>query len=157
MKRIRSGVAATLVAGSVLAGLASPVLAGSGATGFTGHWTTVDCAQWWEDPHVVNCELWGDGSRLTLAIGPGVTPTVVFQDFFASVCANNGSRSTRWIAAGTGEFDEAFLWPTYTKSGCGTFGMGGYGGDALYHDPGSDTLWEDPDGDGWGYVWHRVP
>jgi hypothetical protein len=47
------------------------------------------------------------------------------------------------------------LWVTFYKSGCGAFGMGGYT-IQLYHDPGSDTVWEDPDGDGWGVTWYRA-
>lgn len=148
---------ATIMSVPALAFAASATFAVGPPSGFAGTWTTIDCAQWWEEPHIVDCAFWGDASELTLGIGPGSTPAVTFHDAFASVCANSGSRTTRWVAAGTGEFDDTFFWPTYTKSGCGTFGMGGYSGDALYHDPGSDTLWEDPDGDGWGYIWYRAP
>jgi hypothetical protein len=33
--------------------------------------------------------------------------------------------------------------------------MGGYS-IQLYYDPGSDTIWEDTDGDGLGTLWSRV-
>lgn len=99
----------------------------------------------------------GDGSEMTLRIGRGDTPRVTFEDSYASGCANNESPSTRWIAAGSGEYAPPYetLWANFTKSGCGAFGMGGYS-IQLYHDPGSDTIWEDTDGDGQGTIWRRA-
>ncbi len=123
--------------------------------GFPGTWQAVDCAQWWEDGHLA-CDVWGDGSDLSLSIGRGDTPKVGLQDSYASFCANNGSTATRFVASGYGTYSGGQLTPTYTKSGCGRVGAGGFVGADLYHDPGSDTLWEDPDGDGWGIVWYRV-
>lgn len=138
---------------------ASAMLGGHSSThGYAGTWAAVDCATWWEegpDGHLVDCNTWGDGSIQTLTIGRGDAPRVTYQDAYASYCANNESPSTRWVAAGTGYYDGGQLWPVFSKSGCGAFGQGGYAGAALYHDPGSDTLWEDPDGDGWGLVWYR--
>lgn len=150
----RRGVVAAAIAVALTFSVASAALAAP-AAGFAGVWRTVDCAQWWEDGHV-DCAVWGDGSQLSMTIGEGDTPRATFQDSFASVCANGGSASTRWVAAGTGIYEDIFLWLTFTKSGCGSFGQGGYGGVQLYHDPGSDTLWEDEDGDGWGYIWYRL-
>jgi hypothetical protein len=94
---------------------------------------------------------------MTLAIGPGDQPSITFQDTFASYCEHNDSPATRYVAAGYGEYDDIFLWVTFHKTGCGSFGQGGSTGSQLYHDPGSDTIWEDEDGDDWGYIWYRVP
>ena len=135
---------------------APATLASPGApAGFAGIWKAIDCAQWWEDGHV-DCSIWGDGSDLRLSVTTGEAPRVTFQDVYASFCANNGAAAVRWVAAGYGMYEDIFLWLTFTKSGCGAFGKGGYGGIQLYHDPGSDTLWEDEDGDGWGIVWNRA-
>ena len=155
-REIRSAVVAAFIAGSAVVASIAPAAAASPATGFTGRWTAIDCATWWESPNPVDCGVWGDGSALTLTIGPGERPAATFQDAYASVCANGGSPSTRWIAAGTGEYGGIHLWLTFSKSGCGTYGMGGYGGVQLYHDPGSDTLWEGVGDDGWGIVWYRA-
>jgi hypothetical protein len=83
----------------------------------------------------------------------------VFQDSHASSCEDNDTAATRWIAAGNGEYEDLFLWLTFEKSGCGSFGKGGYGGIQLYHDPGSDTLWggDDVGEVDWSYTWHRAP
>jgi hypothetical protein len=140
--------------------LAPAVLASPGEpTGYTGNWTTIDCATWWEegpDGHIVDCDRWGDGSSMTLRIGPGETPRIVFQDDYASSCAVASSPSTRWVGAGSGSYADLGLVVTLTKTGCGTFQAGGSVELGLYHDPGSDTLWEDGDGDGWGIIWQRT-
>jgi hypothetical protein len=130
-------------------------IASSPATGFTGTWEAIDCAT--SEIGEVDCSVAGDGSTMELVIGPGSTPRAIFQDTYATACADNGNANTRWVAAGTGEYDDIFLWLTFSKSGCGTFGKGGYGGVQLYHDPGSDTIWWDADGDGWGNLWYRTP
>jgi hypothetical protein len=136
--------------------LSAPALFAAGApSGFVGGWRTIDCAT--SGDAGADCAVWGDGSVMTLSISPGEAPHAVFQDTYASVCASNGSQSTRWVAVGTGEYDAEYLWLTFTKSGCGSFGMGGYGGVQLYYDPGSDTIWQDEDGDGWGLIWYRTP
>jgi hypothetical protein len=152
--QIRSAAVAAVFASSALMALAAPVAANSAATGFSGRWQSIDCASLEGAPP--DCSVWGDGSLQFMTIGPGATPAATYQDTYASVCADNGGPS-RWVAAGSGEYDDIFLWLTFTKSGCGTFGMGGYGGVQLYHDPGSDTIWEDEDGDGYGLIWYRVP
>jgi len=128
---------------------------------FVGSWTAIDCPSvggaapdcsvpWFGD-------VYGDASLMTLQIGRGLTPPVKYQDSYASSCDNNGSPSTRWVASGTGEYAPPFdfLWANFTKSGCGAFGMGGYS-IHLYHDPGSDTIWEDTDGDNHGTLWSRA-
>jgi len=149
-KRLIAVAAATALTFAVAAvALAAP------SSGFAGVWRSVDCAQWWEDGHV-DCSVWGDSSQLSLTIGDGTAPRATFQDSYATVCANGGSSATRWVSAGSGAYEDVFLWLTFMKSGCGSFGQGGYGAAQLYHDPGSDTLWEDEDGDGWGIVWYRL-
>jgi len=135
--------------------LAPPIAGAAESSGFAGTWRSTDCAQWWEDGHL-DCTVWGDGSGLWLFIGRGDAPRAIFLDDHATACANAGSNTTRWIGAGTGEYDDPFLWLTFEKSGCGVTFKGGYGGVQLYHDAGSDTVWEDPDGDGWGVVWYRL-
>jgi hypothetical protein len=147
-------VAPTVIA-LLVAFIATPASAAA-SSAYTGNWISTDCASWWEDAHL-DCQQWGDGSFMTLHIGVGDAPRAVYRDSYASVCANNGSPSTRWVAAGSGEYDDIFLWLTFTKSGCGTFGDGGYGGVQLSTDVGSDTMWEDEDGDGWGITWYRAP
>jgi len=143
-----------MAAAAALSFAAAPVALAAPPAGFVGQWESVDCAQWWEDGHV-DCSVWGDASQLSMTIGKGSTPRVTFQDAYAFVCAINGSPSTRWVAAGSGVYEDIFLWVTFTKSGCGTFGQDGYVVQ-LYHDAGSDTIWEDPDGDGWVLVWYRA-
>jgi hypothetical protein len=154
MEPTRRRIAALIVALLTLAALVPAAAAADPTTGFTGTWRTTDCAAWWQDGHL-DCTVFGDGSEETLVIGPGETPRATLQDSYASICANSGSPSTRWLAAGTGEYDDVFLWLTFNKSGCGTFGMGGYGGVQLYHDAGSDTIWEGVTEE-WGYMWYRA-
>jgi hypothetical protein len=146
----------------VLVSLSFPAaaLASGATTGFAGIWTSTDCATWWEEnpdgTHDIDCDIWGDGSVIGLQIGPAESPGVIFRDWYATVCANNGSASTQFLAQGIGTHDGDYLNVAFTRAGCGSFNSGGFD-DALYHDPGSDTLWtSDPDGDGWGLIWYRV-
>lgn len=133
---------------------------------FVGIWTAIDCPSvggaapdcsvpWFYD--TLGNPVYGDGSVMTLRIGPGLTPRVTYADSYASYCDKNGSPSTRWVAAGSGEYAPPylFLWANFTKSGCGVFGMGG-NSIHLYHDPGSDMIWEDTDGDNLGTAWSRA-
>lgn len=156
MKRLALGLV-------ILASLTSApaAVASHGAPGgFVGNWTSVDCATWWEPlpdgSLLVDCSVWGDGSAQTLHIGPGDSPRVTFQDSYASTCANAGSQSTRWIGTGYGEYDADQLWANLTQNGCGAYRPAGPIVFPLHWDPGSDTLWSDGDGDGWGTVWHRA-
>lgn len=140
---------------------------------FVGVWTAIDCPSVGGAP--ADCSLnWldgdgnptivADGSLQTLRIERGITPRVTYADSYASYCDNNDSSSTRWVAAGTGEYVDAdgnpappfvTLWANFSKSGCGQFGQGGYS-IQIYRDPGSDMLWEDSDGDNYGTVWSRA-
>ena len=92
---------------------------------------------------------------MTLQIGIGDYPKVSFADFYASGCVNAGSPSARWVGVGTGYYDGGNLVVDLAKTGCGTYQKGATVTFGLYHDPGSDTLWQDEDGDGWGLVWYR--
>jgi hypothetical protein len=118
------------------AAMASP----GSATGFTGLWTATDV----------------DGSAMMLRIGVGDQPRVTFQDSYASSCDNAGSPSTRWVGAGTGSYSEIWLSVTFNKTGCGTYQKRSPVELQFYWDEGTDTLWEDEDGDGVGILWYRA-
>lgn len=149
MKRI--AIILVAVASLTLAptALASP----SSTHGFAGNWATTDCAH---IDSVLRCDVWGDGSPMTLTIGRGDTPRVSFQDSYAISCDLAGSPSTRWIGKGTGYYFEIWLFAPLDKTGCGTYQAGSAIELQFYYDPGSDTLWEDEDGDSAGYIWHRA-
>ena len=126
-----------------------------------GTWYTIDCAQWWEGGVPVDCSVWGDGSTIYLTIGPGNAPVAWLYDTYAQVCEDNGE-PPYWIALGMGswEVDEPSnrtLNIGFRLAGCGTLEKDNSYTIGLYWDPGSDTMWNDPDGDGWGLTWRRVP
>jgi hypothetical protein len=150
MKRLALGL---FVLGSVT--LAPAVAASPSASGFVGNWTTTDCAT--SPTGEIHCEVWGDGSVMALHVGVGESPKVTFVDFYAGSCANAGSPNTHWVGAGTGTYEDMFLFASLDKTGCGTYQMGSDAGLQFYYDPGSDSLWEDEDGDEWGYIWYRFP
>jgi len=102
---------------------------------FTGLWVSTDT----------------DGSTQLLKVSGGTTPSVLYQDFYASVCANNGSRSVHWTASGTGTVDGDALFASFKTSGCGSFGIGAYESPWFY-DGATDTL-TDP----YDVTWYRVP
>lgn len=168
MKRLAFGL---LVVASLT--FAPAVLANHTPISFVGLWTAIDCPSVGGAP--ADCSLnWldadgnptivADGSLQTLRIERGDTPRVTYADSYATFCDNNGGRSTRWVAAGSGEYVDGdgnpappfvTLWANYTKSGCGQIGQGGYSLQ-YYLDPGSDMIWEDSDGDNYGTVWSRA-
>lgn len=158
----RHAVACLVLALALLALALAPAATAAppSATGFTGGWTTTDCVVWWEEPHDPAADC-GDGSRMYLQIGPGETPRATFQDEYASSCDGAGSPATRFVGAGRGEYylsgSDLHLEVTLHKTGCGVVNQGLGIRLAFYWDAGSDTLWEDEDGDGFGYVWHRTP
>jgi hypothetical protein len=124
------------------------------ATGFSGVWTSIDCATWWEETpegHLIDCNRWGDGSALTLIVGKGASPHVLFRDSLESGCA---ARPTGRVGLGKGRYFEIWLLVEPLTERCGRSRLAR--SMSLYHDPGSDTLWEDEDGDGWGLTWHRA-
>ena len=115
-----------------LAMLATPVSAGSSR--FAGIWTSTDT----------------DGSSQMLTVSGGANPSVVYQDFYASGCDRFGGPATHWVGAGKGEIDGDVLIAFFHKSGCGTFGQGGYVDEYTY-DSVSGTLT-----DTFGIVWSRA-
>ena len=94
-------------------------------TGFTGVWKGTDPV---------------DGSELTISIGRGDAPQVLFVDSFAPNCAD-ADLPTRFAGVGKGEYDDIFLWVTLTQTWCGTTRYGEVTGIQMHWDPGSDTLW----------------
>ncbi len=159
-RQILRGVTITSVL--IITGLVALVAArtqeGRNPSGYVGAWEAIDCAT---DPMgTVNCSVWGDGSRRTLHISHGDTPAVLYQDEYSADCDYQGSPSTRWVAAGEGEYRGLALFVTFFKSGCGRFVEMNppEGGEVrqFYWDAGSDTIWEDSDGDNWGYMFHRT-
>ena len=113
--------------------VAGPVSAANGSQ-FTGRWVSTDT----------------DGSSQTLNVSGGARPSVVYQDFYASGCDTFGGPATHWVASGKGSVDGDVLEVGFHKSGCGSFGMGGYG-DAYVYDAGTDTLT-----DTFGITWYRA-
>jgi hypothetical protein len=125
--------------GWLLAALLVGVLAGPAAAsggGFSGVWVSTDPV---------------DGSAQMLSVSGGSAPSVVYQDAFASYCARNGFPAVHWVAAGQGTIDDTVMNVDYHKSGCGTFGQGGYS-DVFVYDGGTDALV-----DGSGVTWSRAP
>lgn len=128
------------------------------ADGFGGTWTTTDCAAWWEERpsgHLMDCDRWGDGSSMTLRIESGGRPRMTFRDADSSCASGSGSPPTS-LAEGIGVYEGIFLSTTFPTDGCRSIGIGKDGELQLYRDAGSDTLWADEDGDGWGLIWYRV-
>jgi len=121
MKRRSIFAAAALVLAFAIPGLTS---AAAPTSPFTGSWEATD----------------GDGSHETLVVSSGSRPSVTFQDFYASGCDTYSNLpATHFTAAGKGWVDGDWLVIEYTKSGCGTFLLGGYG-DYYFYDAGTDTL-----------------
>lgn len=128
MRKALGAVVGILLVGQIL--VATALAAGSP---FKGVWTSTD----------------DDGSSQLLTISAGLTPAVVYQDFYASGCDRFGGPAVHWVAAGAGEVDGDTMLVSFHKSGCGTFHMGGYD-DVWTYDAGSDTL-----EDSFGIVWSR--
>lgn len=133
MRRKLTGVLALCLVAAGLLALAPAVSAAS--PGFAGTWVSVD----------------SDGSMQGLAIGRGSTPTVTYQDFYASSCANAGSPSTHFVATGRGSVDGDSLWVEFRNGACGRHRIGPFGL-GLGYDGGGDTLTDD-----FGITWYRFP
>jgi len=124
----------------VLAAVAGAILAGGGAsrpsTPFEGTWTTTDVP---------------DGSTMNLYVGAGTTPTVRFEDLFATGDACIADESKVFTADGTGEITGNRLVASYPKGGgCGSV-LVSIAGVYLY-DPKTNSL-TDQD----GLIWIRIP
>ena len=129
MRRLLPALLGTCLLGQLVA--ASAWAAGPGP--FKGVWTSTDT----------------DGSTQLLIVSSGSTPSVTFEDFYASACDRFGGPSTHWVSAGEGSVDGDALLVSFHKSGCGSFSIGAYDGWWLY-DAGSDTLIDSDD-----IVWSR--
>jgi hypothetical protein len=124
-------------------------------TGFAGVWVTIDCAQWWQGDRV-DCSVWGDSSQLRMMIGEGEAPLASYEDSSARCSVRSGGPD-RFVPDGIGTHERPYLWLALATNGCPSFGNDGDGRLQLYRDPGSDTLWEDEDGDDWALIWRRAP
>jgi hypothetical protein len=111
----------------------APAALASGSV-FAGTWTSTDVP---------------DGSTQLLSVSANATPTVTYQDLFASGCANNGARSTHFAAVGMGSISGTALDVSFARSGCGAFQLGAFDLPFAY-DADTDTLV-----DGFGITWHR--
>ncbi|TAK01417.1 MAG: hypothetical protein EPO36_05135 [Chloroflexota bacterium] len=155
MKRM---LTAGLTAALLLAAVPGFASAGGPPLGFAGVWTAVDCATWWEetpDGHVVDCDVWGDGSTIILAVGRGANPHVFFADTYSSLCADQGL-PTSFSGVGRGTYEQASgMLFIHVDTTCGSVSQG-WLDIGFYRDPGSDTLWSDDDGDGWGWALTRL-
>jgi len=131
-----------------------------------GTWITTDCATWWEEvdgTYAYDCTEF-DNSAMSLRIGEGARPRVEMVDSFASACRKAGLPS-RFVGVGYGEFTDpddvnVTIWVTLTDMRCGSepFGDEPYQfglWQARSDNPAFDSLWDDQDGNGWGYTWFR--
>ena len=135
MEMIGRRVLVVAVAALAVQLVVAPVSASSAAgSPFSGRWQSTDF----------------DGSSQLLIVSGGSSPSVVYQDFYASGCDRFGGPATHWVASGKGSVDGDLLEIWFHKSGCGTFLMGGYG-DAYEYDAGTDTLIDTV-----GIVWYRA-
>jgi len=132
---MRRNASISIVGGMLLAVVVAGVVA-AGTSPFAGRWTSTDP---------------DDSSSQVLVVSGGDTPTVTFQDFFASACANHAGPASHWVSAGLGEVDGDTLYAHYHKSGCGGFSIGAYD-DWYQYDAGTDTLT-----DSFGITWYRNP
>lgn len=118
------------------AGIAALGGGSKGGTPFEGTWTSTDP---------------GDGSRQTLVVGPGMTPTVHFEDAFSIMCAQAGDASTLFEAAGPGVIEGSRLTANFGDSGCVTWRVPDLT-IALDYNASADTVIDDT-----GIIWHRQP
>ena len=148
------------VAGGLAVDRIGPALLGSRSVpGMSGTWTSLDCATFWverpDGTHLTDCDRWGDSSIQTLRIGRGDMPAVTFEDSDASSCASS-SDPPLWLGSGTGKYEDIYLFVTLDEGACGTDQPATTLERQLYYDRGSDAMFEDEDGDGFGYVWRRL-
>ncbi len=144
---------------AIFAILAVPTAAAARTVdGHVGVWQTIDCAQWESaDPTEFRCDIWGDGSTLQISITGGRVPVVTLRDTYSDWCSVNAS-SHVWTGTGYGTYtDPGQMETTFLRGGCGSLQFEApWSIGSLYWDEGSDQLWNDPDGDGWGYHFWRV-
>jgi hypothetical protein len=126
-------------------------------TGHAGMWQGIDCAQWSSnEPTDVDCNIWGDGGTVKMMISAGSSPAIIHVDMYSQECVALGT-SAVFTAHGYGTYTDPGQMDTdFYGGGCGSHRVGPFGMGSLYWDPGSDTLWHDPDGDGYGVHYWRV-
>jgi hypothetical protein len=132
---VRYGLIVLALVLAALAAVALGVGGGPARTVFEGTWTATDP---------------GDGSTLTLEVGPGDSPLVHFEDGFASGAACIADEVKVFTADGNAIIAGNRLQATFPDGGgCGTVTVGL---DAVYHyDAASDTLLDQDD-----VRWSRV-
>lgn len=89
-----------------------------------------------------------DDSTQMLVVSGGSAPTVTYQDFYASTCAVNGSRTTHWVANGQGTIQDEGMAVEFTVAGCGSYRWDGY---PAWFFLDSGTLY-----DNFENAWHRL-
>lgn len=151
---VASLVVIAIAAIVVVAGQAKPT---PPTIGFIGTWTTRDCATWWvnaatEDTQ--DCERWGDGTELTLRIDAADPGAVTLVGPNVVSCTGVPDRPRQGIPPfpGAGNYMLVHL----ESTACGDITLAEDATLDFYRDFGSDTIWLDPDGDGWGLNWSRV-
>jgi hypothetical protein len=130
------------------------------ALAISGTWTAVNCATRPVGPAIpgrVDCTRWGDGRTLRMEIGPGTTPTVVVTDDAAGRCTSANAPAIFSTAepAVAGASDGTRLW-LYLGRACGLMPANADGSVELFHNPGDDEIWVDPDGDSYGLMFVRT-
>jgi len=158
----RTGLRQLLLVAALLALLLAGIVATAGRpslpdelSGFTGIWTTTNCASWdGADPlsPVTDCGRWGDGTGLTLVIRAGEPREISISGPSAPACSGTGVIDTETKGPGG-----AFLFVTFARVGCGDISLGSDLSAPFYLEPDGHRIWLDDDGDRWGLFWARVP
>jgi hypothetical protein len=124
-------------------------------TGFSGRWTSTNCAMWEGSDAVIptiDCDRWGDGTGLILEIGQGETREISISGSSAPACGGTGIPDLDAVGPGG-----TFLWVMFDRTDCGDIGPGPDLGASFYLEPDGRRIWLDDDGDDWGMFWSRVP
>lgn len=137
---LRASLRFTALGAALILVLAAVAVGPGGAirpatTPFEGRWTSTD----------------HDGSRQLLAVSGGMTPTVSYEDLFASGCADNGDRSTHFFAEGRATISGPKMTVAFPGGGCVTWRVEAYVVD-FEHDPATDGLLDNT-----GIRWRRTP
>lgn len=137
--RSSAAVRYALIAVALLLALLAGAILASGApqptSVFEGTWLTTDL---------------GDGSGMTLVVGPGQEPAVYFEDGYASGIACINDLVKRFTARGNGAITEEGLVATFPEGGgCGLRTVDVF--EVFVHDQSQDTLIDQA-----GVVWVRA-
>ena len=132
---VRFGLVAAALVAALVAAMALGVGSPSRSTVFEGIWTTTDPA---------------DGSTMNLYVGGGGTPTIRFEDLFATGAACVADEVKIFRADGTGQITGTRLEATFPDGGgCGLDSVSMAG--TYVHDSDADTLLDQG-----GLIWTRV-